>query len=430
MAAERERASRPEDLARLFVERANAGDAEGLAALYEPGAVLAYPPGHVTVGRGAIRAVYQRFLTMAPHVEPEEPLLTLQAGDLALTSTRPQDDAVARAQVARRQPDGTWLRVLDRPEFRDEHQRAPVMHPSTMHAVRAHGSDPAGLTYETLDCPTPGPGEVLVTVHATAVTAGELTWPETWPVIPGHDVSGVVSELGEGVVDIDVGDEVYGLIGFDRPGAAAEYVVVPATDLAAKPTSADHVAAATLPLGGLTAWQALIDHGHLEAGQQVLVHGGAGGVGTYAVQLAVLHGATVTATASADDVDFVTGLGARSVIDYTTRFEEQVADIDIVVDTVGGDTLARSRRVLRPGGILIGVAAEPPVHVAASHGVRGVYFVVKPSRDQLVELARLVDLGTLDLTVGQVFPLADTAAAIITQRDTHVRGKVAIQVRN
>jgi uncharacterized protein (TIGR02246 family) len=119
MAAERERASRPEDLARLFVERANAGDAEGLAALYEPDAVLAYPPGRMTVGREAISAVYERFVETAPHIELEEPLLTVRAGDLALTSTRPQDDAVARAQVARRQPDGTWLRVLDRPEFRD-----------------------------------------------------------------------------------------------------------------------------------------------------------------------------------------------------------------------------------------------------------------------------------------------------------------------
>jgi NADPH:quinone reductase-like Zn-dependent oxidoreductase len=146
------------------------------------------------------------------------------------------------------------------------------------------------------------------------------------------------------------------------------------------------------------------------------------------VQLAVLHGATVTATASAADVDFVTGLGARSVIDYTTRFEEQVADVDVVIDTVGGDTLARSWRVLRPGGILVGVAQEPPANDAATHGVRGVYFVVEPRRDQLVELARLVDLGTLRLTVGPVFPLADTAAAIITQRESHIRGKVAIQV--
>jgi NADPH:quinone reductase-like Zn-dependent oxidoreductase len=298
-----------------------------------------------------------------------------------------------------------------------------------MHAVLAHSSDPTSLTYETLPRPRPGPGEVLVAVHATAVTASELTWPETWPAIPAHDVSGVAADLGDGVTDIHVGDEVYGLIGFNRPGAAAEYVAVPATDLAPKPATTDHFATATLPLGGLTAWQALIDHARLEEGQHVLVHGGAGGVGTYAVQLAVHLGATVTATASAADADFITGLGASSVIDYTSRFEEQVADVDVVVDTVGGNTLARSWQVLRAGGVLISVAEEPSAQDAATRGVRGVYFVVEPNRDQLIELARLVDLGALRLTVGQVFPLADTATAITTQRDSHIRGKVVIQVQ-
>ena len=164
-------------------------------------------------------------------------------------------------------------------------------------------------------------------------------------------------------------------------------------------------------------------------GQHVLVHGGAGGVGTYTVQLAVHLGARVVATASAADAEFVTGLGASSVIDYTSRFEEQVSDVDVVVDTVGGDTLARSWQVLRAGGALIGVADEPPAQDAASHGVRGVYFVVEPNRDQLIALARLVDLGALRLTVGPVFPLAATAAAITTQRDSHIRGKVVIQVQ-
>jgi NADPH:quinone reductase-like Zn-dependent oxidoreductase len=220
---------------------------------------------------------------------------------------------------------------------------------SMMHAVLAHGSDPTSLTYETLPRPRPGPGEVLVAVHATAVTAGELTWPETWPVIPAHDVSGVAADLGEGVTDIHVGDEVYGLIGFDRPGAAAEYVAVPATDLGPKPATADHFATATLPLGGLTAWQALIDHARLEEGQHVLIHGGAGGVGTCAVQLAVHLGARVTATASAADAGFVTGLGASSVIDYTSRFEEQVADVDVVVDTVAATRWPAPGKCYGPG---------------------------------------------------------------------------------
>jgi NADPH:quinone reductase-like Zn-dependent oxidoreductase len=297
-----------------------------------------------------------------------------------------------------------------------------------MNAVRAHGVDPTSLTYDTVPRPAPGPGEVLVAVRATAVTAGELTWYESWPVIPAHDVSGVVAELGEDVSDLRVGDDVFGLIGFDRPGAAAEYVAVPAADLAAKPATVDHRAAATVPLGALTAWQALLGHAQLGNGQHVLVHGGAGGVGSYAVQLAAHHGARVTATASAADAEFVTGLGASAVIDYTGRFEDQLADIDIVIDSVGGDTLARSWGVLRPGGILVGVADSPPVGDAQAHGVRGVYFVVEPNRDQLAELARLVDLGSLRPMVGPVFPLAETAAAITTQRDSHIRGKVVIEV--
>jgi len=299
---------------------------------------------------------------------------------------------------------------------------------STMHAVYAYGSDPTTLSYETLPRPTPGPGQVLVAVHAAAITAGELTWPDTWPVIPAHDVSGVVAAVGAQVVDLHVGDEVFGLIGFDRNGAAAEYVTVPATDLAIKPTTIDHIGAAALPLGGLTAWQALIDYAHVEKDQHVLVHGGAGGVGTYAVQLAVYHGARVTATASAADAAFVAGLGAGSVIDYTGRFEEQVADVDIVIDTVGGETLTRSWRVLRSGGVLIGVADPPPEAAAAAHGVRGVYFVVEPNKPQLIELAQLVDAAVLRPTVGRVFPLADTAAAFTTQRDSHIRGKVVLDV--
>ncbi len=309
--------------------------------------------------------------------------------------------------------------------------------PATMQAILAHGRDPANLAYGTVPVPSAGPGEVLVAVHATAVTAGELSWPDTWPVIPLHDVSGVVAEVGkvgdvgdvrEGVSDVRIGDELYGLIAFDRPGAAAEFVAVPAAQLAAKPTTVDHAAAATVPLGGLTAWQALVDHAEVVKGQHVLVHGGAGGVGTYAVQLAAHLGARVTATASAADAAFVAGLGAADVIDYSEGFSDRVADVDIVIDTVGGETMARSWGVLRPGGILVAIAEPPPPDAAVAHGVRAVYFVVEPSRAQLLELARLVDVGALRPIVGPAFALADAAAAITTQRDGHVRGKVVIRV--
>ena len=299
----------------------------------------------------------------------------------------------------------------------------------TMYAAQAHSADPADLRYEQVARPVPGSGEILVAVHATAVTAGELSWSDTWPLIPAHDLSGVVAELGPGASGFEIGDQVYGLIGFDRPGAAAEYVAVPADQLAAKPQSVDHVAAATVPLGALTAWQALVDHAKVGAGQHVLVHGGAGGVGSYAVQLAAYLGATVTATASAADADYVTGLGAHTVIDYRSPFEDQVRDVDVVIDTVGGRTLARSWSVLRPGGTLVGVADEPPAEDAERHGVRGVYFVVTPSADQLGELARQVDSGALRPMLGPVYPLSETATAVINQRDQHIRGKVAIRVQ-
>jgi NADPH:quinone reductase-like Zn-dependent oxidoreductase len=299
----------------------------------------------------------------------------------------------------------------------------------TMPAVRAHGSDPATLTYETVAVPQPTAGEVLVAVHATAITAGELAWPDATPFIPAHDVSGVVARVGERVADLHTGDEVYGLIGFDRPGAAAEFVAVPEVQLATKPATVDHAAAATLPLGGLTAWQALVDHAAIQRGQHVLVHGGAGGVGNFTVQLAAHLGARVTATASAADAAFVAALGADTVIDYRQRFEEQVKDVDIVIDTVGGETLARSWDVLRPGGVLIGVADPPPAEAAEVHRARGVYFVVEPNGDQLARLARLVDNGSLRPMIGRVFPLSEAATAVITQRDSHIRGKVVIQVR-
>jgi NADPH:quinone reductase-like Zn-dependent oxidoreductase len=293
----------------------------------------------------------------------------------------------------------------------------------TMRAMRATSPDSASLTCQSIPVPDPGPGELLVEVRATAVTADELTWPETWPAIPCHDLSGVVAADGDGVTGWQPGDEVYGLVGFDRPGAAAEYVAIPAADLAPKPVAVDHVAAAALPLGALTAWQALHEHAHLKPGQHVLVHGGAGGVGAYAVQLAAAHSARVTATASARDRGFVAGLGAGQVIDYSGRFEDQVGDVDVVVDPVGGQTMARSWPVLRAGGILVAIAEEP----GASHGgrsdVRGVFFIVRPDGSQLRELATLIDQQQLRPAVSITFELSDLAAAFHAQHGPRPQAK-------
>ena len=186
--------------------------------------------------------------------------------------------------------------------------------------------------------------------------------------------------------------------------------------------------AAALPLGALTAWQALHEHARLKPGQHVLVHGGAGGVGAYAVQLAAAHGARVTATASARDRGFVAGLGAGQVIDYSGRFEDQVGDVDVVVDPVGGQTMARSWPVLRAGGILVAIAEEP----GASHGgrsdVRGVFFIVRPDGSQLRELATLIDQQQLRPAVSVTFELSDLAAAFRAQHGPRPPGKVVVRV--
>ena len=298
----------------------------------------------------------------------------------------------------------------------------------TMRAMRAASADPASLTCEQVPVPEPGPGELLVEVCATAITAGELTWPESWPAIPCHDLSGTVAATGHGVTSWRPGDDVYGLVGFDRPGAAAEYVTAPAADLAPKPASVDHLAAAAVPLGGLTAWQALHQHARLRSGQHVLVHGGAGGVGAYAVQLAALHGAQVTATASARDLAFVAGLGAHDVLDYADRFEDNIHDVDVVIDPVGGATSARSWPVLRSGGVLIAIAEEPDTGTGGRGDVRGVYFVVRPDAGQLRELAGLIDNRQLRPAVSTVFELDALPEAFRAQRAARPPGKMIVHV--
>jgi NADPH:quinone reductase-like Zn-dependent oxidoreductase len=298
----------------------------------------------------------------------------------------------------------------------------------TMYAMRASSPDPASLTGENVPVPDPGPGELLVRVRATAITAGELSWPEDWPAIPCHDLSGVVAAAGDGADDWRSGDEVYGLVGFDRPGAAAEYVIAPAADLAPKPASVDHLSAAAVPLGALTAWQALHEHAQVTPGQHVLVHGGAGGVGAYAVQLAALAGARVTATASARDLAFVAGLGARDVLDYSGRFDSHVRDVDVVIDPVGGAATARSWPVMRNGGTLVGIAEEPDPGQGGRADVRGVYFVVRPDGGQLRELGALIDKQQLRPAVSSVFALTALPEAFQAQRAARPPGKVVIRV--
>jgi NADPH:quinone reductase-like Zn-dependent oxidoreductase len=287
-----------------------------------------------------------------------------------------------------------------------------------MHALHAYArSDPSQLVFEDAPIPTIGPGDVLVHVHASGVSPGELDWGGTWlhhdgtprtpPIIPGHEVSGVVQAVGADAVGIAVGDEVFGYIDSQRDGADAEYVAVRAEELAPKPATLTHTQAASVPLSALTAWQALFDQGDLAPGQRVLVHGGAGGVGSFAVQLARWRGASVAATASARDASLVRELGAEKVIDYRTRgFEDVVADMDLVFDTVGGETWERSWVVLGPRGRLVSVAVPRPPDRPSEDGRRAIWFIVKQDRQQLVEIGQLMDAGQVRPIVSAELPLA------------------------
>ena len=301
-----------------------------------------------------------------------------------------------------------------------------------MNAVRIHKrGGPEALVYEHAPKPCPAPDDALVRVHAAAITPAEFSWQLAWnkPVIPSHEMAGVVAEVGATVSEVKVGDQVYGLVDFSRDGAAAEFVAVRAADLALKPKSLDYVQASAMPLSALTAWQGLRIHARLQAGQRVLIHGGAGGVGSYAVQLAKWLGAEIFATASAANAEFVKALGADLVIDYTTtRFDDVVSDVDMVFDTVGGDALERSRKVLKRSGILLSVAEKPSQETAADLGIRAVYFIVEPNRGHLTELAGLADQGIIRPIVSAVFPLVQAREAYQAGLRGHMRGKNVLRV--
>ena len=231
--------------------------------------------------------------------------------------------------------------------------------------------------------------------------------------------------------DVDtpaVGDPVWALADFDRDGAAAEFVVVRASILAPKPRTLGHEQTAAVPLSALSAWQGLFDHGALQEGQRVLIHGAAGGVGHLATQLARHRGAYVIGTASSSTAELARGFGAHEVLDASSdRFEDSLEPVDLVFDTVGGELLERSLAVIRPGGRLVSVAEEPP-RVGTEPKIETVYFVVEPNRDQLVELAAIVDAGELRPAIDSVFPLSDARAAFERSLASGKRGKVVLRV--
>ena len=299
-----------------------------------------------------------------------------------------------------------------------------------MKAVRLHS--PGGvdnLVYEDVDTPAPRAGEALVRVHAAAITRDELNWPvDRLPAIPSYEVSGTVAAIGERVTEFEVGHAVYALTGFERDGVAAEFAAVPAERLTPKPKTLRHVESAAIPLPALSAMQGLFDHGDLEKDQRVLIHGGGGGVGAYAVQVAHLHGAYLIATASGERVEAARTLGADEVIDHTVADFSAIAPVNLVFDTVGGDRLVRSLSILEPGGRLVSVAEEPPHGISADHGVDCSFFIVEPNRDQLDELARLADHGQLRVLVDSTYSLADAREAFERSLDRSGLGKVVLQV--
>src|SRR5215813_2818526 len=307
-----------------------------------------------------------------------------------------------------------------------------------MKAMRlADSGETTALVEEKLPQPQPGRGELLIQVHAAGVTSKELLWyPTTHKksgesrscAIPGHEFSGVIAAVGKDTAGFDVGQEVYGMNDWFSDGATAEYCITQPSSIAPKPAGLTHIDAASVPIGALTAWQGLFDRARLQAGERVLVHGGAGAVGVFAIQLARFRGAQVTATASARNLTFVAQLGAAQVIDYrAVRFEDNVRDLDVVFDTVGGETLQRSWAVLKPGGRMITIAADS--ETTTDDRVKQAFFIVETNREQLTQIGDLLETGNLHPVVDAVLPLTQVSAAYAGEvRQRRGRGKLVIVV--
>lgn len=307
-----------------------------------------------------------------------------------------------------------------------------------MHAVRlhAHGASSELIHYEEAPIPSPGPGEIRIEVYACGVMPGDwkvrdgvfgdLT--ELMPWTMGFNPSGVVEAVGEGVTKFEPGDEVFGYL--YNGGAFAEYAVGPVEQFALKPAVVSHEEAAGAPVSALAAWCALVETAGLQEGQTVLIQAGAGGVGHYAVQIADDIGATVYTTASPRNHDFLRELGADVVIDYRTeRFEDVVDEADVVFDMIGGEVLARSYQVVKPGGYLVAITARPDEAELAEHGIRGSFLATPPDGEALAKIASLMEQGRLRTHISRSFPLSETVAAIDQVETGHTRGKVVVRVR-
>jgi NADPH:quinone reductase-like Zn-dependent oxidoreductase len=308
-----------------------------------------------------------------------------------------------------------------------------------MKAVRIHSyGGPEVLKYEDAPEPKPGKGEVLIKVYAAGVNPVDWKVREGYlkqainyplPLILGWDVAGIVESIGTGVTKFKKGDEIFGKPDLTRNGAYAEYIVVNESDLALKPKSKDFVHSAAVPVTSLTAWQSLFDVAKLEAGQKILIHAAAGGVGSFAVQFAKWKGAYVIGTASKNNLEWLKSIGADETIDYNVvKFEDVVHDMDVVLDTIGGETQNRSWKVLKKGGILVSTVGQPSEKEAEKFGVRcGVGNAVS-NPEQLNQIANLIDEGKVNPLVETILPLSEARRAHEISQSGHTRGKSVLKV--
>lgn len=305
-----------------------------------------------------------------------------------------------------------------------------------INAIQVHDyGDADQLKLEQIPQPEPQQGEVLVQVHAAGVNPADWKiragWmkdfrPSTFPFVPGIDFAGVVEKVGAGVTTFQPGQEVFGR---SSQGSYTEYGIAPANTLALKPQSLSYDEAATIPVGATTAWQGLFDHGNLQPGQTVLITGGSGGVGLFAVQFARWKGAHVISTTSTRNVDFVRSLGAETVIDYTkTRVEDVVHDVDLVFDTVGGNVLATILPTLKRGGTLVSIAGQPDEAKAKERGIRTARFSAEVSTDLLNTFARLIDEGQVKVFINEVFSLNEAGKAQELSQSGHGRGRIILHI--
>jgi NADPH:quinone reductase-like Zn-dependent oxidoreductase len=308
-----------------------------------------------------------------------------------------------------------------------------------MKAIVVHEyGGPEVLKYEDVPRPEPKEDQILVRVIAAGVNpvdgmirSGMFAkyGKDVFPIIPGADIAGVVEKIGSKVTKFKAGDAVFAYVSLKGGGAYAEYALATEKDTAAKPKSLTYVEAAAVPIVALTAWQALIDTAKLSPGQTVLIHGGSGGVGSFAIQIAKARGAKVIATASTANQDLLKQLGADVAIDYTKqKFEDIAKDVDVVLDSVGKDTLARSYGVVKKGGVIVSIVARPDKSELDKFGIRGEVLSVEPNSDELAEIGKLIDQKKIKVIVSQTFPLSEAVKAQEQVATGHTRGKIVLKV--